>query len=145
MTVKSRLATSAAAAAIVVALAAPAFAADPVPQNDLLNATLWVTNSVEFKANALQAYQLAKIRLDEALADKTWTAATEQTGNYQDKPPAVILDADETAIDNGAYEAWLIKTGKDYSGKTWAPGSPLPKPRRCRARSTSPNMPIPRA
>ena len=58
--------------------------------------------------------------LDKALADKRSTAATEQTGDYQDKSPAVILDADETAIDNGAYEAWLIKTGKDYSGKTWA-------------------------
>ena len=97
-----------------------ALAADPVPQNDLLNATLWVTNSVEYKANAMGAYALAKMQLDKALADKTWTAATEQTGDFQDKPPAVILDADETAIDNGAYEAWLIKTGKDYSGKTWA-------------------------
>ena len=63
---------------------------------------------------------LAKIRLDQALADKSWTAATEQTGDFADLPPAVILDADETAIDNGAYESWLVKTGNDYSGKTWA-------------------------
>ena len=47
-----------------------ALAADPVPQNDLLNATLWVTNSVEYKANAMGAYALAKIQLDKALADK---------------------------------------------------------------------------
>ena len=108
-------------AAFVVAPFAGAFADDmAVPQNDLLNATLWVTNSVEFKATAEGAYALARIRLDEALADKSWTAATEQTGDYQNLPPAVILDADETAIDNGAYESWLIKTGQDYSGKTWA-------------------------
>ncbi len=101
-------------------LAAPsAFAQDAVPQNDLLNATLWVSNSVEYKANTLAMYQLAKMRLDEALADKNWTAATEQTGAYQDLPPAVILDADETAIDNGGYESWLIAAGKDFSGKTW--------------------------
>ena len=52
---------------------------------------------------------------------RRWTAATEQTGNFQDLPPAVILDADETAIDNGAYESWLVKAGKDYSSKTWGP------------------------
>ena len=118
---RSRLLTTVAAACLAMTFAVGgALAADPVPQNDLLNATLWVTNSVEFKANAMEAYALAKIQLDKALADKSWTAATEQTGDFQDKPPAIILDADETVIDNGAYEAWLIKTGNDYSGKTWA-------------------------
>jgi 5'-nucleotidase (lipoprotein e(P4) family) len=116
---RSRLLTTVAAACLTFA-AGSAFSADPVPQNDLLNGTLWVTNSVEFKATAIAAYALAKIRLDEALADKSWTAATEQTGDFQAKPPAIILDADETVIDNGAYESWLIKTGQDYSGKTWA-------------------------
>ncbi len=98
-----------------------AFAQEPVPQNDLLNATLWMENSVEYQANTLAMYQLAKIRLDEAFADKTWTAATEQTGAYQDLPPAIILDADETVIDNGAYESWLVVAGKDFSSKTWGP------------------------
>lgn len=89
------------------------------PQNDLLNATLWVSNSVEYKASTMMAYQLAKIRVDQALADKSWTAATEQKGSYQSLPPAIVLDVDETILDNGAYESWLIKTGKDYSGKTY--------------------------
>ncbi len=118
---RSKLLTTVAAACLATTFAVGgALAADPVPQNDLLNATLWVTNSVEYKAVAREAYALAKIQLDKALADKGWTAATEQTGDFKDKPPAIILDADETVIDNGAYEAWLIKTGKDYSGKTWA-------------------------
>ena len=89
----------------------------PVPQNDLLNATLWVSNSVEFKANAISMYQLAKIRLDEALGDKTWSA-TGQT-DAADKPLAIIADMDETLLDNGGYESWLVKAGKDYSGKTY--------------------------
>jgi acid phosphatase len=109
------------AAAFAVGLSFSALAQEPVPQNDLLNATLWVTNSIEYKANSLQAFQLARIRLDEALADTSRTAATEQSGDYQNLPPAVILDADETAIDNGAYEAWLIVSGTDYSSKTWGP------------------------
>lgn len=91
----------------------------PVPQNDLLNATLWVSNSVEYKANTLSIFQLARIRLDQALKDKKWTAALEQKENYQKLPPAIVLDVDETILDNGAYESWLIKAGKDYSGKTY--------------------------
>jgi 5'-nucleotidase (lipoprotein e(P4) family) len=96
-----------------------AFAQGATPQDDNLNATLWRENSVEYKANTLAMYQLAQIRLDQALADKNWTAATEQTGAYQDFPPAVIMDADETAIDNGGYESWLVKAHKEFSGKTW--------------------------
>ncbi|MDP6708150.1 MAG: 5'-nucleotidase, lipoprotein e(P4) family [Alphaproteobacteria bacterium] len=90
-------------------------------QNDLLNATLWTQTSVEFKANALASYRLATVMLDRALADKSWTAASEQTGDYQAKPPAVILDIDETVLDNTEYEAWLIKQGTHYSSKTWGP------------------------
>jgi len=123
MTRKSHLTLAALACAAFLSIPLAAGAADtlvPVPQNDFLNATLWVSNSVEYKGNTLAMYQLAKMRLDEALADKNWTAATEQTGAYQDLPPAIILDADETAIDNGPYESWLVKAGQDYSGKTWA-------------------------
>lgn len=99
-------------------LAAPVLAAEPVPQNDALNATLWVSNSVEFKGNAATVFELAKIRLDQALADKAWTA-TGQSGAYQDLPPAIIADLDETLLDNGGYENWLIASGKDFSSKTW--------------------------
>ena len=107
-----------------VLLLAPqlAKAADPVPQNDILNATLWGQTSIEFQANSLAVYALAKMMLDKALADKTWTAApVVQTGDFAGKPPAVILDVDETVLDNSAYEAWLVKEDKGYSSKTWGP------------------------
>ena len=100
-------------------LAGPALAADPVPQSDLLNAELWMQRSVEYKANSLAVYALGRIQLDKALAEKTWTAATEQTGNYQDLPPAVVLDLDETAMDNSAYQAGLVTTNGEFSPKTW--------------------------
>jgi len=106
-------------AGLSIAIGASALAQDATPQDDNLNATLWRENSVEYKANTLSMYQLARIRLDQALADKTWTAATEQTGSFQDLPPAVILDADETVIDNGGYESWLVVAHKEFSGKTW--------------------------
>src|SRR4029078_11360841 len=72
----------AAAFAVCLLPCLSAVAADPVPQNDLLNATLWVSNAVEYKANSVGAYALARMRLDEALADKSWTA-TGQSGDYQ--------------------------------------------------------------
>ena len=48
-----------------------------------------------------------KIRLDEALADKNWTAApVEQKGDFRNLPPAVVLDVDETVLDNSPYQVW---------------------------------------
>lgn len=89
--------------------------------NDLINATLWMQSSIEFKASSMAVFKLAEIMVDRALANKDWTAALEQGDNYQNKPPAVILDVDETILDNSEYEAWLIKAKKNYSSKTWGP------------------------
>jgi acid phosphatase len=94
-------------------------APDP-PASDLLNAVLWMQRSAEFKASALTAFALARIRLDQALADRAWTGAPkEQTGAYQSLPPAVILDLDETVLDNSDYQAWMALRGTTFDPKTW--------------------------
>lgn len=88
--------------------------------SDLLLSTLWTQRSVEFKGNALTVYALARYRLDEALADKKWTAAPmEQKGDYEALPPAIVLDVDETVLDNSAYQVWMMKTGQTFNTKTW--------------------------
>lgn len=101
-------------ATAVVAISPAVRAADlTAPSNDNLNAVLWDQTSVEFKANALGAYALGRVRLDEALADKTWTAApVEQTGAFQDLPPAIILDVDDTVLNTSAYQAWTIAAAR---------------------------------
>jgi 5'-nucleotidase (lipoprotein e(P4) family) len=106
---------------LAAALAATSAQAQTAPPpNDMLLATLWMQRSVEYKANALSVYALAKIRLDEALADKNWTAAPiEQKGAYQALPPAVILDLDETVLDNSLYEVWLMKNDHSFSAQSW--------------------------
>jgi 5'-nucleotidase (lipoprotein e(P4) family) len=111
--------SSAPAAASSAPAAAPAMA--PVPQNDDLNAVLWDQTSVEFKAVTTGEYALARLRLDQALADKTWTAAEEQTGDVSALPPAVILDVDDTTVNTSAYQAWTVLNATGYSGKTWGP------------------------
>jgi 5'-nucleotidase (lipoprotein e(P4) family) len=107
------------AAALACAVSSSGWAADPAPQNDFLNAELWMQTAVEYRANCLTVYALAKTRLDEALADKKWTAY-DQKGDYQNLPPAVILDLDETAIDNSAYEARLVVNRTSFDPKRWA-------------------------
>lgn len=90
------------------------------PANDLLLATLWTQRAVEYRANALTVYSLARIRLDEALADRSWTAApAEQKGDFQTLPPAVVLDVDETLLDNSKYQVWMMRTNQSFSTKSW--------------------------
>ena len=104
---------------IALGLVTPSLAQDP-PANDLLNAVLWMQRSVEYKATALTAFALARIRLDQALADRNWTAAPkEQTGAYQSLPPAVVLDVDESILDNSAYQAWMALKDTTFDPKTW--------------------------
>src|SRR5262245_431508 len=100
-------------------VATSAFAQAP-PANDLLNAVLWMQRSVEYKATTLGAFALARIRLEQALTDANWTAAPkEQTGAYQSLPPAIILDIDESIIDNSGYQAWMTLNDTLFDPKTW--------------------------
>ena len=107
-------------AAVLAAFPGAPRAQDAVPASDMLLATLWTQRAIEYKANALTVFALARIRLDEALADKSWTAAPgEQKGDYQALPPAVILDVDETLIDNSRYQVWMLKNNQSFSTRTW--------------------------
>lgn len=76
----------------------------------LVMATLWMQTSAEYRALCYQAFNLAQMNLDNFMA--SYKGA---------KPLAVIVDADETVIDNSAYEAFLIGQDFGYSSKTWNP------------------------
>ena len=87
------------------------------PGNTLLNAALWVQNSAEYKANARQVYANARRALDLAIADKSWSATGQTTA--QSLPLAVILDLDETALNNIRFEARAIRVGVTYAQPLW--------------------------
>lgn len=87
--------------------------------NNNLNSTLWLQTSAEFKASAWQTYNIAQKQLDAVLADKSLTAAIEQTQDYSGLPPAIILDVDETILDNSPYQAQLIKNNVGFDLSTW--------------------------
>ena len=100
---------------------APGTAAAAAPTSPALpDSLVWFRTSVEYRATAVQAYRLAALMLDRALADRTWTAALEQTGDFASKPPAVILDIDETVLDNSESEERGIREGTVYSEARWA-------------------------
>ncbi|MBC3766334.1 5'-nucleotidase, lipoprotein e(P4) family [Neptunicella marina] len=71
-------------------------------------ANVWVQNSGEYRALSYQAFNLAHLSLDHYLA--TYTG---------DKKIAIVVDADETVVNNSAYNAWQIGKDQGYSGKTW--------------------------
>ncbi|MBI4889953.1 MAG: acid phosphatase [Acidobacteria bacterium] len=87
---------------------------------DVLNATAWVQTSVEYRASALQAYRSAGQSLPKALKDRNWTAALEQTGKFRKLPPAIIVDVDETVLDNTPGQArFLLEGNGRYDRNIW--------------------------
>jgi acid phosphatase len=88
--------------------------------HEMLNATLWQHTSAEYEASVLQAYRLAQENLDKALVDADWSAALEQQGNDNDLPPAILLDLDETVLDNTLYEVRIIRELGQYSPESFA-------------------------
>ncbi len=87
----------------------------------MLDAVLWMQHSVEYEGATTTAFTLAKLRLDQALKDKKWTAVPDaQKGDVSKLPLAVICDVDETLLDNSAYQAWNITAGTPFSNETWS-------------------------
>ncbi len=72
-------------------------------------ALAWMQNAAEYRELCYQAYNLAQMIVDKAIATK----------KVGDKPLAVIADVDETLFDNSAYDAGFIGKDEGYSGKTW--------------------------
>jgi acid phosphatase len=96
-------------------------AAGSVPADDNLNAVLWMQHSVEYEGSVQTAFALARMRLDQAVRDKSWTALPDQQkGNFKNLPAAIICDLDETLLDNSSYQAWNITAGTPFSNETWS-------------------------
>jgi 5'-nucleotidase (lipoprotein e(P4) family) len=74
----------------------------------LPNDVRWFRSSAEYRALARQTYAVATSRLPEltrGLAEQTW---------------AVILDADETVLDNSEYQRRRFLLDSGYTEATWA-------------------------
>jgi len=72
-------------------------------------AVLWQQSSGERQALSYQAFALARLMLDRDL----------RMNRRDRKPRAVIVDLDETILDNSRYEGMLLQQRVNYNQKTW--------------------------
>jgi acid phosphatase len=107
---------------VEASLVCPECPACEVPEDDghaNLNAVLWTQTSAEYAAVTMQAYRSAIALLPELADNRRIFAAPEQTEADRGAEPAVILDLDETVLDNSAYQAWLIENDRHFATDTW--------------------------
>ncbi len=76
--------------------------------DQLLYSTLWFQRAAERRALSYQAFNIAKFSIDNMLLSI-------DTG----KQAAIVVDIDETMLDNSNYEAKLIETNSSYTSETW--------------------------
>ena len=88
-------------------------------ENNNFNSLLWMQASAEYRANTIQAYNTALRNINAALRDRKWTAAKEQVGNYSSLPPAIVMDIDETVLDNSRYMGKVVLEGGEWNAVTW--------------------------
>jgi acid phosphatase len=95
---------------------------DP-PSHQRLIPTLWVQNSVEWRAACLQSFRVARVQLDAALKDKSLAADPEQNKlpakQYRKLRPAIVVDIDDTVLDNSPEQARQVKQARDYAEGPW--------------------------
>ncbi|MCR6625869.1 MAG: 5'-nucleotidase, lipoprotein e(P4) family [Pseudoxanthomonas sp.] len=111
----------AAAPASAAAPAAAEATTKPTGTHDNLNAVAWVQTSVEYRAITTQTFRAAADHLDVALKEKHWDALvpSERGNAATGLKPAVVMDVDETVLDNSPYQARLIRDGKEYDEISW--------------------------
>ena len=79
------------------------------PGLPLVNPTLWMQSAAEYRASAMQTYAAARRALDAALLTPS------------SRPRAIILDLDETALDNSRFAARRIAKHATFTfGSDWS-------------------------
>ena len=83
-------------------------AAVPIREYSVGN-VLWQQNAAEKKALCYQAYNIARIQLDNVLS----------SGLKSMKPYAIVADLDETVLDNSFFNANMIQNDEEYTQESW--------------------------
>ncbi len=84
--------------------------------NNKATAVYWQQNSAEYEALCYQAYNSAENYL------RQYTGGSDQDGNVivaKDQKIAIIIDLDETVLNNSPYSGYLVKNNLDYNYDSW--------------------------
>ena len=82
-------------------------------------AEVWVQTSAEYRGLCYQTYAAASQQFD------NWASVLEKRADGKaylpgsNKPVAIILDLDETVIDNSGFQAFTIKTSSSFNPDIW--------------------------
>src|SRR6267142_3330773 len=82
---------------------------EPAQNTYIEGAVLWQQTSGERRALSYQAFTLARMMLDRDL----------RISRRERKPRAVIVDIDETILDNSRFQGMLLKHRVNYNQKDW--------------------------
>ncbi|MDO5611200.1 MAG: 5'-nucleotidase, lipoprotein e(P4) family [Pseudomonadota bacterium] len=96
--------------------------AKPAPSDadDNLNAVVWIQRSVEYAATTSTIYRAAITELDAMLkSGESALVAEERSANDAALPPAIVMDVDETVLDNSPYQARLVADGREFNDISW--------------------------
>ena len=97
--------------------AEPASVSQAAANNDYqIGATLYMQKAAEYRALAYQAYNIARWQLDQDLKGKNKhdIAKTDRK-----KPRAIMVDIDETVLDNSAFQGESITQHRGFDVKNW--------------------------
>ncbi len=84
------------------------FACNNVEISKKEHSLYWQKNSAEYVALSYQAYNFAKFRLDEKLNSEF------------NKRPAIVIDLDETVLNNLPYNEMLIDSSEVFTQESWS-------------------------
>ena len=96
------------AGALALAMVSTA-SAQKVDNEHQVGGILWTQTSGEWRGLSYQAFALARLRLDQDL----------RANRNRRIRRAVIVDVDETVLDNSPYQAMTVKTRTAYEAKSW--------------------------
>jgi 5'-nucleotidase (lipoprotein e(P4) family) len=85
-------------------------------QDHLIMSTLWFQQSAEVNALFYQAFNIASFMLEKHLKDLP-----------DNSKPAIVIDIDETILDNSPFQGEVILRGEPYSQSFWEEWTSLAK------------------
>lgn len=98
------------APALVAQQAAPAPTPTPTDNEYQVGALVWTQTSGEWRALCYQSFLLARMMLDQDL----------KTNKNKKQQRAIVVDVDETVLDNSPHQAWLVLNHAPFTQPIWA-------------------------
>lgn len=105
--------------AVIFANAAVVIAQETVERADLgyqVAAVIYMQKAAEYRALAYQAYNIARLRLDADLDKKNVKRLPK---NQRKLPRSIVVDIDETVLDNSPAQAFGITNGLPFNQRDW--------------------------